>query len=235
MEYNQSILPRLLLTFKRYALAPSLLLEIGCGTGTMALLLAKEGWKVLGIDTSEGMISEARTKTGGDSSTIRFAAGDIRALAPTLTREFHAAVSLYDVFNHIEAVDDLAATFRAIRTLLLPGGLFVFDVNNERGYRRLWRRNDVIHHHDFTIAITNSYDAAARRALSEVKVTYADGRPGVEERISQRQFLKKEIQGALESADFEILESRDFAFPSAPGAGRLKTWWVARTALPQGR
>ncbi len=233
MEYNQSILPRLLQTFRRYTMAPTSLLEIGCGTGTMALLLAKEGWKVVGVDTSEGMITQARQKGGGDSTAVQFMAGDIRGLS--LEREFHAAVSLYDVFNHLEEVDDLVSTFRAIRSFLLADGLFVFDVNNERGYRRLWRRNDVIRHHDFTMAITNSFDAAARRAVSEVTVTFADGSPGVEERIVQRQFLKKEIREALRAAAFDVVEARDFAFPSAPGAGRLKTWWIARTASQRGR
>jgi len=228
MEYNHSILPRLRQTFRRYGVTPSHLLEIGCGTGTMALLLSREGWNVVGIDPAEGMIAEARAKAGADSARIRFLPGDVRTLP--LKREFQAAISLYDVFNHLASLDDVVAVLRAIHAALVPAGLLVFDVNNARGYRKLWRRDDTIREREFIMTIANSFDARAGCAISRVGVTFSDGRPGIEETITQKLFVKKELQAALMTTGFRVLESVDFAFPSAPGAGKLKTWWVAQTA-----
>jgi SAM-dependent methyltransferase len=226
MEYDHSIFPKVKQTFHRHGVTPSRLLDVGCGTGTMAFLLAKEGWNVVGTDASEGMIAEARRKAEGSGGRVRFEAGDLRGLA--LEGQFSIAVSFYDVFNHLRSTADLGSTFRVLHSLLLPGGLLIFDVNNGRGYRYLWKGTDTIRNPAFTMVIENMFDRPSRRATSKVKVTFADGRNPIEETIIQQQFLKREIRVALSEAGFVTLESQDFAFPSAPGAGKLKTWWVAR-------
>lgn len=199
----------------------------------MALLLAAEGWDVVGTDASEGMIAEARHKADRTTARVRFEAGDLRTLA--LGEQFNVAVSFYDVLNHLATADDLATTFRAVRTVLLPEGLLVFDVNNGKGYRFLWRGTDTIHNPEFSMVIDNSFDRTLRRATSRVRVTFSNGAGPIEETIVQQQFLKREVRRALQEAGFVPLESSDFAFPSAPGVGKLKTWWVARAASQPAR
>ncbi len=233
MEYDRSVLPRVHQTFHRHGVIPSRLLDIGCGTGTMAFLLANEGWDVVGTDASEGMIAEAQRKAKERAGRVEFETGDLRTLS--ISGRFNVAVSFYDVLNHLRSTDDLISTFRAVHSLLLPEGLFIFDVNNGRGYRFLWKGTDTIHNPAFTMVIDNTFNRITRRATSRVRVTFVDGRDPIEETIIQQQFLKREIRLALSQTGFAVLESQDFAFPSAPGAGKLKTWWVARASAQQAR
>lgn len=233
IEYDRSILPRVHQTFRRHGVIPSRLLDIGCGTGTMAFLLASEGWDVVGTDASEGMIAEARRKAEERVGRVEFETGDLRSLS--IIGRFNVAVSFYDVLNHLRSTDELLSTFRAIHALLNLGGLFIFDVNNGQGYRFLWKGTDTIHNPAFTMVIDNTFNRITRRATSRLKVTFIDGRDPIEETIVQQQFLKREIRFALSKAGFAVLESQDFAFPSAPGAGKLKTWWVARASAQQAR
>jgi ubiquinone/menaquinone biosynthesis C-methylase UbiE len=226
VEYGHSILPKLHDTFRRYVLRPSSLLDLGCGTGTMALLLAREGWDVVGVDASEGMIAEAQRKAEAAGVQARFFRADLRVLS--LHDRFDAAVSLYDVFNHLSDVEELSATLRNTRRVLRTGGVLIFDVNNARGYRRLWRDRETIRHRDFTMVLENRFSPAHRRAVSDIRVSFTDGGEDLVETIEQKYFLKREIRAALESAGFAVSEARDFAFPSAPGAGKLKTWWVTK-------
>ena len=228
IEYGKSIFPKLNQTFRRYQLLPSHILDLGCGTGTVAILLAREGWTVVGVDVSKGMIAEARRKAAAAGLEILFVEEDLRALSPA--RGFNAAISLYDVFNHLGATEDLYSAFSGVHRVLLKGGLLIFDVNNARGYHRLWRDQETLRHQDFTMVLDNAYDASLRRAVSRVRVTFNDGREVLEETIVQKYFQEKEIRSALDAVGFDVLEVEDFAFPSAPGAGKLKTWWVARAA-----
>ena len=226
MEYDRSIFPRLTQTFQRYHCTPSRILDLGCGTGTMALLLAREGWEVTGIDTSEAMIMEARRKAADAGKDVRFIAGAMEEAHPD--EIFPVAISLYDVLNHLNDEAALRASLCTVREVLETDGLLIFDVNNRRGYERLWGEDESIRHPDFTLTIKNSFDALQQRALSQVTIDFVNGNPSIVETIVQRHFLEKEIRRALAEARFRVLESRKFAFPAAPGVGKLKTWWVAR-------
>ncbi|HCV42759.1 MAG TPA: hypothetical protein DGH68_04705, partial [Bacteroidetes bacterium] len=64
-DFSTLILPKLLQTIKIHKIPTSSLLDLACGTGTLAVMMARRGWKVFGIDASEGMLREGRTKTKG--------------------------------------------------------------------------------------------------------------------------------------------------------------------------
>ena len=229
MDYSRRIFPKLVRTLARHRITPSTAVDLGCGTGTMVLMLEREGWDVAGIDASPGMVAEAERKAAGCSSAARFATEDIRTF--TLPRPVSLAISLYDVLNHLPSVDDAFRACTAVRRALRPGGFFVFDLNNDRCYRRLWTREETIGHPDFTMTLANSYDGQERVASSRVQVRFKDGREDLDETVLQRCFARKEMKSILAQAGFEQLEAEEFAFPGAPWAGRLKTWYVAR--VPQ--
>ncbi len=226
MDYSRRIFPRLLRTLRSCDAVPGNAVDLGCGTGTLALLLERQGWNVTGIDASPGMVDEARGKASRKGSKTGFFAADIRTF--TLPRPVDLAVSVYDVLNHLPSTADLhlacAATGRALR----DGGLFVFDLNNDRCFRRLWTRNETITERDFTMTLENSYDPQVRMAASRVHVAFRDGREALDETVEESCFQPEEVDAALKEAGFTVLHVRDFTFPGAPWAGRLKTWSVAR-------
>ncbi len=117
-------------TFKR-------VLELACGTGTIALEFALRGCEVVGVDISPGMVQVAREKARklGLTKKTRFYVQDISELDLPDEAPFDLALCLFDSLNYITDPDRLSQVF--VRTLphIRPGGYFVFDLNSELALR----------------------------------------------------------------------------------------------------
>ena len=102
-------------------------LELGVGTGRVAIALARAGFDVWGIDTSEAMLSRARCKAGSAlGDRLHVLLGDMRDFQ--LDREFDLVFAGLGAFHHLITPDDQAACLRCVGRHLAPGGLFVCDV-----------------------------------------------------------------------------------------------------------
>lgn len=110
-------------------------LDLGCGTGTIACLLAKRGYEVLAADGSEEMLTQAAAKAEGLERPPLFLLQEMPKLR--LARPVDAAVSTLDSLNYLTRERDLRETFRHVRRWLKPGGLFLFDVNTPYKLRRM--------------------------------------------------------------------------------------------------
>ncbi len=104
------------------------LLDLGCGTGNHALPLAERGYRVVGVDRSEGMLSQARAKvaTTAAKERVEFYPGDVRTV--DLQQMFDAALMMFAVLGYQLENADVLAALRTVRRHLQPGGLFIFDV-----------------------------------------------------------------------------------------------------------
>jgi SAM-dependent methyltransferase len=112
--------------FARFApVRPTTVLDLGCGTGAHALLLAARGYRVTGVDPSEAMLAVARRKVEAAGCALRL----YRAAAEELSlgETFGAVVSLFNVINYLATPDALRAGLARVRRHLSPGGLFLFD------------------------------------------------------------------------------------------------------------
>ena len=100
--------------------APAAIADIGCGTGSLAVLLAAEGYAVSGLDFAPAMIRTARAKARKAGVRCRFVLSD--ATAPTLpARSFDAVLARHVLWAMPAPSEALAAWLR----LLLPGGVLV--------------------------------------------------------------------------------------------------------------
>jgi SAM-dependent methyltransferase len=95
-------------------------LELGCGTGLHAALLARRGYRVTGLDRSAAMLARARPARG-----VRLLRGDLRSAR--LEGAFDAVVSLFHVFSYLSGPRELRAALRTAARHLRPGGVLVFD------------------------------------------------------------------------------------------------------------
>ena len=112
--------------------------DVGCGTGTFALLLAAGGVSVTGVDPAAGSLAVARAKPGADR--VRWVHGDATALPPL------RADLVTMTGNVAQAIHEPAAwhgTLRAIRSMLDAGGVLAFETRDpaDRAWRR-WNRAD---------------------------------------------------------------------------------------------
>jgi SAM-dependent methyltransferase len=114
---------------QRYASGTSTILELGCGTGMHAALLADAGYKIHGIDASKPMLTAANRRLAelrqDKNRTLSFSLGDARTYRAEHT--FDAVIALFHVVSYQTTNEDLRATFNTAKTHLKPGGVFVFD------------------------------------------------------------------------------------------------------------
>ena len=110
-------------------------LDLACGTGTIACLLAEKGYAVIATDGSGEMLTQAAAKAAVLDRPPLFLHQAMPRLR--LAQPADAVVSTLDSLNYLTAERDLKETFRHVRRWLKPGGLFLFDVNTPCKLRRM--------------------------------------------------------------------------------------------------
>jgi SAM-dependent methyltransferase len=101
------------------------ILELGCGTGRVALTLAQAGFDVTGIDVAEGMLREARRKAVEAGLAVEWVHADMRAL--DLGRTFALILLPANALGHLLDLGDFEACMASVKRHLAPGGRFVID------------------------------------------------------------------------------------------------------------
>src|SRR5262245_26344683 len=102
------------------------LLDVGCGTGGHALILAGRGYEVCGVDRSEPMLQIAQQRAHVMQRTVDWKRADIRTL--DLGRRFDACCALFAVLSFQIHNVDIRSALRALRRHIEPRGLLVADV-----------------------------------------------------------------------------------------------------------
>ena len=107
----------------------NLVVDLGCGTGTLTELLYQKGYDMIGIDNAEEMLNVAMEKKAESGSEILYLLQDMRELE--LYSTVGTVVSVCDSVNYILEEDELAETFSLVNNYLYPGGIFIFDFNTQ--------------------------------------------------------------------------------------------------------
>ena len=113
---------------KKYGIEDGLVLDLGCGTGTMTELLAERGFDMIGVDMSEEMLLAASEKRVRSGHNILYLMQDMTEFE--LYGTVRAVVSVCDSLNYLLEEEELLETFRLVNNYLDPGGIFIFDMNN---------------------------------------------------------------------------------------------------------
>ena len=119
-----------------YRQSVQVVLDLACGTGLLTRKLARRARSVVGLDRIEAMLQEARSRTSGDN--VRFVQADFRHFC--LPQTFDVVVCGCDSLNYVETPGELLDVFRCVRQHLRPGGLFMFDVLDDRACRAMARK-----------------------------------------------------------------------------------------------
>ena len=118
-----------------YGIGSGLVLDLGCGTGSLTECLARAGYDMIGVDSSEDMLEIAMDKRGRSGLDILYLLQDMREFE--LYGTVRAVVSICDSMNYILDYADLVQVFRLVNNYLDPGGIFIFDLNTEYKYEAL--------------------------------------------------------------------------------------------------
>ena len=119
----------------REGLSPRTAADLACGTGSVALLLAKKGLEVIGVDLSEDMLCQANQKAQEQNADVRFVCQSLQTLR--LARGVDLAVCALDSLDYITDPRDCQEAIGRIYRVLNPGGCFIFDVNTPEKLRAM--------------------------------------------------------------------------------------------------
>jgi SAM-dependent methyltransferase len=182
-------------------------LDLACGTGYALELFAKRGFRSVGVDLSLPMLEVARTR-----ARRRLVCADLRALP--LRRTFARVTCLYDSLNHLKEREEMVAAFRAVRGVLAPSSLFLFDINHPEVYPEIWGSKEpfVASGSDYRLEIDTTYRKRDKlaRALVSGWAKVGGRRVEIRERHEQRAWSEEEMRGMLAEAGLEAVEVVDF-------------------------
>ena len=149
------------LFFSRVA-AGAEVLDVCCGSGHVTKELVRRGYRVTGVDQSAELIALARQHLPGTEFHVR----DV--CRSELEGSYQAALSTFDSLNHILNLEDLSRALRHIHQALMPGALFVFDMNLHEAYTIDLKQWAVDIHDNSVGMVRGQYDPVEKRARTEL-------------------------------------------------------------------
>ena len=201
----------------------SSVLDICCGTGLLAAELTARGYRVVGVDASEAMLTVARKRLGADVEVVR-------TVLPSLNVEgvFDAAVCTFDGLNYLTP-DELRLTIAAVASRLRPGGWLVFDLHTDR-MMDFTLSNPVVAGesagNDFVIS--SVVDPRARTCDTRIELTRPrDGDPFCEQ---HRQYFHadRDVEASLQHAGFAVTAlGKEYTHQPAD-TSTMRATWTAR-------
>jgi SAM-dependent methyltransferase len=223
-RYDALILPQLTASLARWAPAARRIVDLGIGTGDLVVALARRGYDVVGVDRSAPMLAVAQAKIAAAAlpRPPRLVAQDLRTLA--LDVPCDAALCVYTVMNQLTGYGDLAAACRAVHANLVPGGVFLFELNLPATYARWWRGEDTQRLGD--VVITRTHVAVLGTPCVEARVTIRRGAEVREDHIRQRPYADDEIRVALAESGLVPLGCE--TYDPFGGGEPAKALWAAQ-------
>lgn len=210
-DYLESLL-------KEYGVNDGLVLELGCGTGSVTELLAKKGYDMIGIDNSMDMLEIAMEKKMESGHDILYLLQDMREFE--LYGTVAAIVSICDSMNYITEDEDLLEVFRLVNNYLDPGGVFIFDLNTIYKYREIMGERTIAENREEGCFIwDNFYDEEEQINEYNLALFIPEGDDGLyrkyEEIHYQRGYELERVKELLEEAGLAFVAAYD-AFTKEP-------------------
>lgn len=230
-EWSQYLISLL----KERGVNDGLVLDLGCGTGSLTELLAASGYDMIGLDNAEDMLEIAMEKKLESGRDILYLLQDMREFE--LYGTVAAVVSICDSMNYILEYEDLVQVFSLVNNYLDPNGVFIFDLNTEYKYRNILGESTIAENREESSFIWDNYFDEESR-INEYDLTLfiqENGKTGeaplyrkYEETHYQRAYSIEEVKRALEKAGMVFEACYDAFTKEAPRPDSDRIYIVAR-------
>lgn len=207
-----------------------LILELGCGTGSMTEEMASRGYDMIGVDYSEEMLEIAMKKREENGHDILYLHQDMREFE--LYGTVKAVISICDSMNYILEKDDLQEVFRLVNNYLDPGGLFLFDLNTVYKYETLLADNNFSENAPGCSFIWDNY-FDAQSGVNEYELTiFVEQSSRLYEKFEEIHYQKAyqidDIKEMLKLAGMEFLDVFEAYTDEKPGPKSERILFLAR-------
>lgn len=219
--------------FARCKIPVHTVLDLACGTGSLTLELAKRGYEMIGADLSEEMLAQAAEKCrGAGTAEPIFLHQSMDQL--DLYGTIDACVCCLDSVNYVVNPGILSRAFRRVHTFLMPGGLFLFDVNTPEKLRGLDGQIFLDEREDAYVVWRAEYFPRRRVCVyaMDIFTLEADGRWSRWEEIhEERAYELSELEDLLRQAGFCDIRQYGELKLRAPKEGEERVFFAARKEL----
>ena len=208
----------------------NLVLDLGCGTGTITELLYEKGYDMIGVDSSEEMLQIAMDKKFETQSDILYLCQDMREL--DLYSTVGTVVSVCDSLNYLLMDEDVVQTFRLVNNYLFPGGIFIFDFNTIYKYEEVIGDTTIAENREDCSFIWENFYSCEDH-INEYDVTVFERQEDdlyrkFTETHYQRGYSLDEMKAFLEKAGLTFVTAMDEKTHEAPTETSERIYVIAR-------
>ena len=184
----------------------SMILELGCGTGSFGIEMSKRGYEMICLDLSTEMLDCAAEKAEKEGQDILFLNQDMCNFE--LYGTVDVIVCLLDSFNYLTRKDQVQKLFKLVHNYLNPGGLFIFDLNTLYKFESTLSNNLFYEiDEDVTYIWENSFNAKTRKARFDLTffVRQDDLYKRFDETHFEKAYSNSEIIEFIDKSDLKLV------------------------------
>ena len=214
----------------------NLVLDLGCGTGTLTELLYQKGYDMIGVDLSQEMLNIALEKKEKSGSEILYLCQDMREL--DLFSTVGTVISVCDSVNYLLENDEVEETFGLVNNYLYPGGIFLFDFNTVYKYEQVIGDTTIAENRDDCSFIwENYYHEEDRVNEYDLTIFVKEKKEELFRRFTethfQRGYTLEEMKDFVERAGMEFVLALDADTHEAPTETSERIYVIARECSKQ--
>lgn len=189
----------------------NLVVDLGCGTGTLTEIMYRKGYDMIGVDFSDSMLNAAMEKKEKSGAEILYLQQDMRELE--LYSTVGTVFSVCDSLNYILEEEELLEIFSLVNNYLFPGGIFIFDFNTDYKYRQVIGNTTIAENReDCSFIWDNFYDS--EEGINEYDLTVFVREEGENfrrftETHFQRGYTLEQITALIKQAGMSVVEVTD--------------------------
>ena len=215
---------------KMASIEDGLVLDLGCGTGTLTGMLAAAGYDMIGVDASAEMLQCAMEKRDASGHDILYLCQDMREFE--LYGTVRAVVSTCDTMNYLLTRSDFIQTVRLVNNYLDPGGLFIFDLNTLYKFRELMGNTTIAESgEDASFIWDNFFDEETGRNEYDLTLFIRQENGLYERQIEvheEQGYTLEEVRNFLAAGGMEFVRVFDADTGGAPTDTSEKVIFIAR-------
>ncbi len=221
VDFAQAILAR-------EGVRPRTVADLACGTGSATRILAQRGYRVIGVDLSEEMLTQAMDKCADLDNCPRFVHQSLQELR--LARGVDLAVCFLDSLDYILDPDDCAQAIRRVYRALNPGGIFIFDVNTPRKLEAMDGQVFLDEDDDVYCVWRGEFDRESNICTYGMDLFQRQGTVWLRSQEEHQEYAYSvpQLTGYLKQAGFTGIEVFADRRMEAPGEGEQRVYFKAR-------
>ncbi len=214
---------------KHYGHDAGTVLDLACGTGSLTLELKQRGLDIYGADSSTEMLMQAQQKASAAGENILYLHQQMQSLE--LYNPADTILCTLDSLNHLPTGKEVAQTFAKVSEYLVPGGMFIFDMNTP------YKHREILGNHSFIYDIETVYCIWQNRYQEEgcrvgITLDFFERQNSLYKRKSEhfyeRAYEQVQIKTWLEQAHLRLLDAFGDMTQSSPVFDTQRIVYVAQ-------